>query len=101
MKGPYLSILSAGMLLGLAGCASTGGEPPQTGEQLADVPAAAADTTYTLTGSRIRHRKDADDERPELNSAFPVTVYGRDDLARTGERDLSKALMLLHPPLNR
>lgn len=98
MKGQLLTTLSAGMLLGLAGCATTGGEPPQTGDQVADA-SSRTEATYTLTGSRIRHPKDAD-ERPELRAAYPLTVYSREELEMTGERDLGKALMLLYPPMN-
>jgi hypothetical protein len=97
MKGHHLSILSAGMLLGLAGCASTGGEVPPTGEQLGDVPA-HAETTYTVTGSRIRHRKDGDGQ-PELYTSYPLTVFGREELDMTGERDLGAALRMLYPGL--
>lgn len=96
MKGHLLSTLSAGMLLGLVGCATTGAEHPQIGEQVADVPI-HTETTYTVTGSRIRHRKDGD--APELHSTYPITVFSREELDRTGERDLDAALMLLYPPL--
>lgn len=97
MKSHLISALSAGMLLGLAGCATTGAEHSQIGEQVADAPT-HTETTYTVTGSRIRHRKDGDD--PELHSAYPITVFSRDELDSTGERDLGAALMLLYPPLN-
>lgn len=99
MKGQLLTTLSAAMLLGLAGCATTGGESPQSGDQIADA-SNRSETTYTLTGSRIRYHKDAD-ERPELRAAYPLTVYSRQELEHTGQRDLGKALMLLYPPLNR
>ena len=96
MKRHLLPTLSAGMLLGLAGCATTGADHSQIGEQVADAPT-HSETTYTVTGSRIRHRKDGDD--PELHSAYPITVFSREELDSTGERDLEAALMLLHPSL--
>ena len=95
MKRKFLSLITAGLILSLAGCATT-----QLQKHDAKLDAQRAETVEYryVTGSRIRQRVDKD--RPvDFYTSFPVTAYSRDDLERTGQGDAREALRILQPGL--
>lgn len=84
------------MLALLAGCAGTN-QVRQESVSQAGVTGAESNQTYTVTGSRIPRSDSADDRGVYRRGAFPVTVFSREELERTGQVDAATALRRLHP----
>lgn len=94
MRILILALLAAGLL---AGCATTTNGPSRGSDMVAaDGEQSASPRVHRVTGSRIPQRVTADG-RVYPHSSSPVVVYGREELERSGEPDISEALRLLHP----
>lgn len=91
-----LSLLTLSALF-LGGCATSGGVPESAGEDV-NIPASEQTVEYReVTGSRIRHRVEESRFEHGPLTAYPVTVYGRDDIERTSETDALDSLRFLDP----
>lgn len=94
MRGYLLLVLSA---LFVGGCASSGGVPDSASEDVTRPASEQAVEYRQVTGSRIRHpvRDSSFDRNPP--TAYPITVYGRDDIEGTSETDALDSLRFLDP----
>lgn len=83
--------------LAVVGCAHARGAAPAPDEEQPPERGRQQDEKVFVTGSRIPQRVDAGSGLPA--TAWPVRIYSRRDLARTGRPETSDALRRLDPSI--